>query len=614
MNEVAANFHFLRPQWLLLLLPSVVLGLLLWRQRGREASWSKVIAPELLPHLMSSESIRRSRAGVPVLIAAWCLATLAAAGPSWEQLPQPVMQKQDALVLVLDLSFSMLATDLQPSRQDRVRRKILDLLRERREGLTALIAYAGDAHIVAPLTDDNPTIANLLPALNPGMMPLPGSNPVEAIDLALELLDSAGVRRGRVMLVSDGLSERDAREIESRLAGQGRRLVILGVGTEVGAPIALPGGGFLKDDQGEIVVPSLDDESFEDLARRVGGSYERMSVDDGDLRRLLDDTLVLDEEDTISLDRRADRWQDMAHWLVLPLLLIALGSFRRGWLYMLPLLLILPSDESAAFEWRDLWLRKDQQGSRALAAGDAESAASLFRDPRWRGTAAYSGEDYELAAESFSSDESADGWYNRGNALAGAGNYEEAIAAYEKSLELLPEQEDAVRNIETLRKLQDQQQQQQPQQGDSDQQAEPEQNDEGQDQQQQGGNQQQQSEQQDQQQSDQQSNQNSDQQSNDQQSNQQQDQQQSSQGEQDQEQEPQSQGNEDQREDGDGEGMPQPEIDTSAMQEDIERDQAMRQWLRRVPDDPSGLLREKFRYESRQRQQQGKTRATEKIW
>ncbi|MEM6773467.1 MAG: VWA domain-containing protein [Pseudomonadota bacterium] len=613
MNEIVANFHFLRPQWLLLLLPSVVLGLLLWRQRGREASWSKVISPELLPHLMSSESIRRSRAGVPVLIAAWCLTALAAAGPSWEQLPQPVMQKQDALVLVLDLSFSMLATDLQPSRQDRVRRKILDLLRERREGLTALIAYAGDAHIVAPLTDDNPTIANLLPALNPGMMPLPGSNPVEAIDLALELLDSAGVRRGRIMLVSDGLTERDAREIEGRMAGQGRRLVILGVGTEVGAPIALPGGGFLKDDQGEIVVPSLDDDSFENLARSVGGSYVRMSVDDSDLRRLLDDTLVLDEEDTISLDRRADRWQDMAHWLVLPLLLIALGSFRRGWLYTLPLLLVLPSEDSAAFEWRDLWLRKDQQGSRALAAGDSDTAASLFQDPRWRGTAAYSGEDYELAVQSFSSDESADGWYNRGNALAGAGNYAEAIAAYEKSLELLPDQEDAVRNIETLRKLQDQQQQQQPQQGDSDQQADPEQNDQGQDQQQQDGNQQQQSQQQDQQQSDQQSNQNSDQQS-DQQQNQQQNPQDSSSGEQDQDQEPESQGNEDQREDGDGEGMPQPEIDTSAMQEDIERDQAMRQWLRRVPDDPSGLLREKFRYESRQRQQQGKTRATEKIW
>ena len=615
MSEAIANFHFLRPQWLLLILPSLVFGVLLWRQRGREASWSRVIAPELLPHLMSSESIRRSRAGVPMLIAAWCLAALAAAGPSWKQLPQPVMQKQDALVLVLDLSYSMLATDLQPSRQDRVRRKILDLLRERREGLTALIAYAGDAHIVAPLTDDNPTIANLLPALNPGMMPLPGSNPVEAIDVALELLDSAGVRRGRIMLVSDGITERDAREIESRLAGQGRRLVIMGVGTEVGAPIALPGGGFLKDDQGEIVVPSLDEDTFEALARGVGGSYERMSVDDADLRRLLDDTVLLGEEDTISLDRRADRWQDMAHWLVLPLLLVALGSFRRGWLYMLPFLLILPSEDSAAFEWRDLWLRKDQQGSRALAAGDADGAASLFRDPSWRGTAAYSGEDFELAVESFSSDTSADGWYNRGNALAGAGNYEDAIAAYEKSLELLPEQEDALRNIETLRKLQDQQQQQQPQQGDSDQQAEPEQNDQGQDQQQQqGGDQQQdqQSQQQSQQQSDQQSNQNSDQQNSEQQRNEQQNQQ-SSQGEQDQDQESESQGNEDQREDG-GEGMPQPEIDTSAMQEDIERDQAMRQWLRRVPDDPSGLLREKFRYESRLRQQQGKTRATEKIW
>jgi Ca-activated chloride channel family protein len=121
--------------------------------------------------------VRRSRRGVPLLFLAWCLAALAAAGPSWKQLPQPVMQKQDALVLVLDLSYSMLATDLEPSRQDRVRRKILDLLRERREGLTALIAYAGDAHIVAPLTDDNPTIANLLPALNPGMMPCPAPTP-----------------------------------------------------------------------------------------------------------------------------------------------------------------------------------------------------------------------------------------------------------------------------------------------------------------------------------------------------------------------------------------------------------------------------------------------------
>jgi len=617
VSEILGNFHFLRPYWLLLLLPSAVLGLLLWRQRGREASWSRVIAADLLPHLISGASVRRSRAGVPALLVAWSLACFAAAGPSWQQLPQPVMQRQDALVLVLDLSYSMLATDLEPSRQDRVRRKILDLLRERREGLTALIAYAGDAHIVAPLTDDNPTIANLLPALNPGMMPLAGSNPVEAVDRALELLDSAGVRRGRVLLVTDGITGRDAEQIAARFEGQARQLVVLGVGTEVGAPIALPGGGFLKDEGGEIVVPALDEAPLRDLVERTGGRYDRLRVDDSDLRRLLDGGALVDEEDTISLDRRADRWQDMGHWFVLPLLFIVLGSFRRGWLYCLAPLLALPAPEAAAFDWRDLWLRKDQQAQQALAAGDAETAAELFRDPRWRGTAAYSGDDYDLAAESFAADDSADGWYNRGNALAGQGRYDEAISAYEKSLEILPDQDDARQNIETLRELQEQQEQQQQQsqssdsQQQSEQEQEQEQGDDGQ-QQQQNGDQQQQQDQQSGQPSSQQPSQNDPSQQPSQES--QENDSESSQGQQEQDENPGSQGSEDQREEAGSDGMPQPEIDTSAMQEDIERDQAMRQWLRRVPDDPSGLLREKFRYESRLRQQQGKTRASDKIW
>ncbi|MDP5071458.1 MAG: VWA domain-containing protein, partial [Congregibacter sp.] len=219
MNEFLANFHFLRPYWLLLMLPCAVFGLLLWRQKGQEAGWSRIVAPELLEHLMSPVSLRRSRSGLPALLLAWAIAVLAAAGPSWQQLPQPVLQKQDALVLVVDLSYSMLATDLSPSRQDRVRRKLLDLLRDRREGLTALIAYAGDAHIVAPLTDDNPTIANLLPALTPEMMPLPGSNPVDAMERAIGLLDSAGVRRGRILLVTDGIRADELGTLAGILAG-----------------------------------------------------------------------------------------------------------------------------------------------------------------------------------------------------------------------------------------------------------------------------------------------------------------------------------------------------------------------------------------------------------
>jgi Ca-activated chloride channel family protein len=596
VSEAISNFHFLRPLWLLFLLPSLLLAIALWRQRSRAGSWARVMSPELLPHLLSSESISHSRSGIPFLLIAWCIAALAAAGPSWQQLPQPVLQKQDALVLVMDLSYSMLATDLQPSRQDRVRRKLLDLLRDRREGLTALIAYAGDAHIVAPLTDDNPTIANLLPALTPQMMPLPGSNPVEAVETALALLDSAGALQGRILLVTDGVNEADAISISKLIEGQPRRLAILGVGTEVGAPIPLESGGFLRDGDGDIVVPALNEKPLRQLAALSGASYQRMVVGDSDLQALSDDSLLRDSDDTVALDRRADRWQDMAHWLVLPLLLIALGSFRRGWIYLLPLFItLLPAQPSQALEWQDLWLRADQQGEQALVGGDAERASTLFQNPGWRGTAAWQAGDYESAESAFSLDESARGWYNRGNSLAVQGQLEEAIDAYRKSLELSPAQPDAEKNIETLEQLRDQQQEeQQNEQGDSEQQpADPsEQQDDAEAQE---GSQDQQS------------------QSNEQDSDGQEGEQ-SQEQQQDKEQEQGSQGEEDQSEQPRDPPMPQPDIDNSEMQEDMEKDQAMQQWLRRVPDDPSGLLREKFRYESRQRQQQGKSRESTQIW
>lgn len=604
MSELIANFHFLRPYWLLLLLPSFILGLLLWQRQGQEASWSKIVAPELLEHLISRDTLRRGRSGLPALLAAWIVATIAAAGPSWQQLPQPVLQKQDALVLVLDLSYSMLATDLQPSRQDRVRRKLLDLLRDRREGLTALIAYAGDAHIVAPLTDDNPTIANLLPALTPEMMPLPGSNPVDALERAVALLDSAGVRRGRILLVTDGVRARDIDPLSAILAGQPRELAVLGVGTGVGAPIALPGGGFLKDESGEIVVPSLDEDLLRRLAQTTDGEYRTMTVDDSDLQTLLARSDRIDDDDTISLDRRADRWQDMAHWLLLPLLFVVLGSFRRGWVYLLPLLVtVFPAQHSEAFEWQDLWLTADQQAQRALSAGDAAGAAALFENPAWQGTAAYGDENYPAAADAFSRLDTADAWYNRGNALAAQGELDAAINAYKKSLELQPDQGDAIKNLATLEQLKDQQEQQQEQQGDSQQQP---QDSDGSREQQSGNDSEpgqspqdpsdQQNEQQEGSSDDSQSQSGSDQ------------------SQQEADSDSGSQGDSEQAEEAQRKPMPQPEIDNSAMQEDLEKDQAMQQWLRRVPDDPSGLLREKFRFESRQRQQQGKNRDTKQIW
>jgi Ca-activated chloride channel family protein len=618
------GLHLMRPEWLWLLLPAAILGLWLWQQRGSSGSWSDVIEPELLPHLVGESTDKRSFNPLPLILVAWVLATVAAAGPSWNKIPQPIHQKQDALVIVLDLSYSMKSADLAPSRIDRARQKLMDLLETRREGQTGLIAYAGDAHIVTPLTDDTPTIANLLPALHPDMMPVPGSDPVAGVAQAVELLHSAGIRNGRILLVTDGVAEKQIRPLQKTLAGTGAGLALMAVGTETGAPIPLPRGGFLKDADGTIVMPALEMQTLRQLTGAAGGRFMPMQIDDSDLDYLLADDLLPDTGQTLALDRTADAWEDQGYWLVLLLLPVALGLFRRGWiLCLLPLLLVAQPRTATAQSWDDLWLTPDQQGQRVLQAQDYEAAAELFEDSDWAGTAAYRGEDYEGAVEHFSGDDGADDWYNRGNALARAGKLDEAIEAYRESLQIQPGQQDAEDNLALLEQLQQQQeQQQQGEQGDQQQEGE-QQEQEQQNQGQQGGDQQSEG-QQNQEQSDQ-----------GQQAGDQQDsgpsQGQSGEGEQpesgQQEQQPGESTAQDEQEQGEGKQPMEAGQEeqrqageqklAEATQEDLEereRDQAMEQWLRRVPDDPSGLLREKFRYESRKRQQQGAVNQNEQVW
>lgn len=603
------DLHLMRPEWLWGLLPGLFLILLLWRQHGRRGSWSEVIAPELLPFLIGDQRGTRAPNLLPVILLAWILACLAAAGPSWQKLPQPIIQKQDALVLALDLSLSMKAADLPPSRIDRARQKLLDLLSARQEGQTGLIAFAGDSHIVTPLTDDNPTIANLLPALHPDMMPVAGSDAAAAIVQARDLLHSAGIRNGRILLVTDGVSSSQHAEISDTLTDTDIALSILAVGTEAGAPIPLPRGGFLKDSSGTIVIPRLETSSLSALAGLTAGRLREIQIDDSDLSYLLQERTLPGDGETLTLDRTADAWEDQGYWIVLLLLPIALAMFRRGWLVCLtPLLFLSNAEPARAQVWDNLWLTPDQQGQRALQAGDNERAQGLFERRDWAGTAAYRNEDYEGALQYFDEPVTGDDWYNRGNALARVGNIDDAIEAYKESLAIDPGKTDAEENLALLEQLKNQQQQQQNQDNES------------QDQQDQDPQEQQDQSQQNQQSQDQQDQQNREQ--NESESNQ--DQQDS--GEQEPQQdspqdqaEPQDEGQEEKQEQ---QPAQQPEQEqqqeqpaqAEASPEDQERDQAMEQWLRRVPDDPSGLLREKFRYESRQREAEGKRRSNDSNW
>ena len=451
------SFHFLRPGWLVLLPPLLALLLWLWRRQLSSRGWQAICDPELLPHLLLGRSKRRANWPFWLLLGALLLSIFALAGPTWEKQPQPLFRRQSALVILLDLSRSMAAADLKPDRLQRARLKTEDILRRRREGQTALIAFAGDAFTVTPLTDDAETIKSLLKSLEPDLMPIQGSEPQRAIQLAMELLRQAGLKHGQVLLISDEDRPEKALGAARQLKDAGFNLSVLGIGTPDGAPVPVTGGGFLKDNEGNLVLPKLNETGLRRLAAAGGGNYRRLSIDESDVRELLNnaESHRLDTAEKTA-GKTGVLWRDEGVWLLWPLALLAALAFRRGWLFML-LLLLLPHP-AQAFSWTDLWQRPDQQAAAAYKAERFEEAGKLFQDQRWKAGALYRAGHYDEAAKALEHPESADDWYNRGNAQAKNGDLQKALQSYEQALMLNPNHDDARANNEMVKKALRQQQ------------------------------------------------------------------------------------------------------------------------------------------------------------
>jgi Ca-activated chloride channel family protein len=349
----------------------------------------------------------------------------------------------------------MLATDVPPTRLEQARRKVLDVLQNRSDAQTAIIVYAGSAHTLVPLSDDLATSANLLEALAPSIMPQGGHRADLAVNKAMALLDQAGLGHGRILLIGSSLNEQERLGISQRLDGSATRLLMLGIGTREGAPVAQEDGSYLKDAQGAILVPRLDSPSLKSFLDELDGRYRPAHLDDNDLRSLG----LLDGPRRLRSDGqklRLDTWADQGYWLLLPLLLLAACAGRRGWLFCLPLLFALPQT-SHAFEFEDLWLRPDQQGQHLLKQKRPAEAATRFEDSQWQGVALYEAGQYSEAARRFAEGNDARAHYNRGNALARSGELEAAIDAYEQALELQPDLRPAQTNkalVESLLKEQ----------------------------------------------------------------------------------------------------------------------------------------------------------------
>ena len=591
-----AEFQFLRPEWLSAIPVVIAATVLLARRRLGPGSWQNVVDPALAPHVLAGTPRRRSDLRWWLLGVAGVLAALSLAGPAWERIEQPVFRSDQALVIALDLSRSMDAQDVTPSRMLRARLKILDILERRASGQTALVVYSSNAFTVTPLTSDTDTIAALVNSLSTDIMPSRGSYPTAAIQKGQQLLEQAGATFGEVLLITDGGSSPAAERAARDLRDAGYTLSVLGVGTREGAPIPKLSGGFVTDQAGRIAVARLEERGLRELAMSGSGRYASLSSDGRDLDYLMAGEVGPRKAGDDAL--ATDQWREEGPWLALLLLPLGALAFRRGWVVMIAIALLPFSPPAEASLWDDLWLNSDQQARRALEEGNAADAAALFENPEWRAVAEYEAGAYAQSASRFAEQDDLRNLYNLGNALARQGEFESAIGAYEQVLEADPDNEDAAFNRDLLQQMMQEQQSQQQNEGDNQESSD-----------QSGGDSQES-------QSDASSQNESSEGSSDSQG---------ESGEQSASQREDEMNEEDmqalqeelQRAAEEAEQLSQQqspqlsEEQLEALRREQEAQQAMEQWLRRIPNDPGGLLRRKFRY---QYQRMGRDQDGNNLW
>ncbi|MDB2410554.1 VWA domain-containing protein [Pseudomonadales bacterium] len=646
MINFIQQLHFLRPEWLWLLPLVVGAFITLHLLRSKSSHWYEVIDPLLIEYLLDNPANNQAnrRTVLPLIGAALacCIAAIAMAGPSWEKLPSVTEQKTDAMIIIADLTLSMHATDVKPSRLIRTRYKLLELLKQRKAGQTALIAYSGDAHIVSPLTDDASTIAALVPSLSPEIMPSIGSNAVAAFNSANQLLLNSGIGRAKIVWFTDEALRADVSAISNLI--NNNQFIIIGVGSEAGGPVPLPSGKFVKDTTGRIVNAQLSRNRLRDIAANSGGSYWDIQDDNSDINAVLAEN-VLDQINSIdSINSNAnkpearqpiiaDNWHDRGAYLALLLLPFALLLFRRGWILALVLAVNLQTIEVAEanneaevtedkFEWQNLWQTPDQQAYALEQQKRHSEAAQLFKDEAWKGISEYQSGDYQQALETLSQlaekNNSDVSHYNHGHALARSNDLDAALSAYDKALTLNPNMEDAKQAksiIEALKKSQEQQQNNSDKQDEANNQESTEKNNE-----------------ENNKKSNAESNEENNGESSEENSENSQQQKQSDsessnelldrQSEQDldqQNEKPSTQKDnpqeadktqakpemDDKEEKADGENKTT-NLQASDEQLNAEQQAQLEQWLKKIPDDPGGLLRRKFQYERNVRERQGK--------
>jgi Ca-activated chloride channel family protein len=302
MTELIHNFHFLRPWWLLAMLPAAAMWWVIFRRDDSKHLWQQWVEPVLLDALMRKGGKRQRLRPIHVLGLFWIVTVLALAGPTWQRTPSPFAEDKAALVIVLKVTPSMEETDIAPSRLQRAAQKISDLLAARPGTRNALIAYAGSAHLVMPLTTDANVINTFAADLSPTLMPKEGDDAAAALRLSERQLDKGG-QPGAVLFITDELND------EAIAAFAAHR-------EKGGAPIHV------------WATTTEEPTTLKQAAGSGDGSFAVITPDQSDVDRLAHD---VQQTATSKTGGQGEGWQDAGYWLLPLLLIMAAFWFRRGW-------------------------------------------------------------------------------------------------------------------------------------------------------------------------------------------------------------------------------------------------------------------------------------------
>ncbi|WP_215224957.1 vWA domain-containing protein [Echinicola shivajiensis] len=443
-------FHFLRPKWLWLIVPAALF--LLWgifSIRG-EVRWKKVIAPHLRNYVIRKGSEKVKVLMHCLLFIGFCIGVMALSGPTWKRVEVLGQQLETPLVICLDLSQSMMAEDMQPNRLERAKFKINDFLDQNPQARVALVAFAGTAHTVVPLTRDYDIIRSHVEGLSPSVMPIQGSDLGAALAVA-DTLMSVTTAPGTVLIMSDDFEDKEFEEIQKFVSGSDNQIEILPFNTPMGAAIPNPSGRGNIRERGEEVLSVLNNQIIQKLNSLEKAEVTPLTLDESDVEKISKKVkagLIFIEKP----GEKDNQWQDKGLLLVIPMIVLFLMWFRRGWvLYGLALLIFSSCGKVDSFE--DLWFTSDYQGQMLSNKGNYERAAEKYDDPMRQGVAYFKSGKFTEAIQAFSKDTTAEGAFNLGLAYYKNGDMTAASAAFGLASEMDPSMEQAATNKDAMSKM-----------------------------------------------------------------------------------------------------------------------------------------------------------------